>query len=47
MITLDYLHLTPEERQQVTDGVMAILEDEDFFNATPGGEEEDVDDLNG
>ena len=31
MITLDYSDLTPAQRNQVTDGVMAVLEKEDFF----------------
>lgn len=31
MLTLDYLDLTPEEKKKVTDGVMAVLENEDFF----------------
>lgn len=31
LLTLDYSHLTPPQRTEVTDGVMAVLEDEDFF----------------
>lgn len=31
LITVDYSHLTPAERTQVIDSVMAILEAEDFF----------------
>lgn len=43
-ITMDYSHLSPVDRQRVTDGVMAILEEEGFFNATPGGGGERDDD---
>jgi hypothetical protein len=31
MLTLDYADLLPDERKKVTDGVMAVLEHEDFF----------------
>lgn len=31
MITLDYADLTPSQRTKVTEGVMAVLEKEDFF----------------
>ncbi|MFA6961825.1 MAG: hypothetical protein WC205_13810 [Opitutaceae bacterium] len=31
-ITMDYGQLRPDERKLVSDGVMAILEDESFFN---------------
>lgn len=31
LITLDYSDLTPTQRTKVTDGVMAVLENEDFF----------------
>jgi hypothetical protein len=31
LITVDYGFLTPPERKEVTDAVMAILEHEDFF----------------
>jgi hypothetical protein len=31
LLTLDYVDLTPEERKKVADGVMAVLEQEDFF----------------
>jgi hypothetical protein len=31
LITLDYSDLTPSQRAKVTDGVMALLEHEDFF----------------
>ncbi len=37
LINADYFSLTPAERQTVADGVMAILEDEGFFEAEPGG----------
>lgn len=30
-INLEHFHLTPEQRRQVTDGVMKLLEAEDFF----------------
>lgn len=32
LITIEYAYLLPDDRKQVVDGVMAILEDEDFFN---------------
>lgn len=31
LLTMDYAGLTPPDRTKVTDGVMAVLEDEDFF----------------
>jgi hypothetical protein len=31
-INLEHFHLTPEQRRQVTDGVMSTLEAEDFFD---------------
>jgi hypothetical protein len=31
LLTMDYPQLAPEERAQVVSGVMALLEDEDFF----------------
>ena len=31
LITLDYAELTPAQRTKVTDGVMNVLENEDFF----------------
>lgn len=31
MLTLDYADLTPDERKKVTEGVMTVLEHEDFF----------------
>lgn len=31
LLTIDYADLTPAQRTQVTDGVMRVLEDEDFF----------------
>lgn len=31
LLTLDYNGLTPPQRKLVTDHVMAVLEDEDFF----------------
>jgi hypothetical protein len=31
LLTLDYIDLTPDDRKKVTDGVMAVLENEDFF----------------
>lgn len=37
LINADYFSLTPPERQAVADGVMAILEEEGFFDSTPGG----------
>jgi len=30
-INLEHFHLTPEQRKQVTEGVMQVLEAEDFF----------------
>ena len=43
VITLDYLSLSPSERGQVVNGVMAILEKEGFFEANPGGGPDDDD----
>jgi hypothetical protein len=37
LITVDYPQLSPGERKQVTDAVMAILEDEDFFGTEFAG----------
>jgi hypothetical protein len=31
LLTIDYADLTPAARAKVTDGVMAVLEHEDFF----------------
>jgi hypothetical protein len=31
LLTLDYVDLTPDERKKVVDGVIAVLEQEDFF----------------
>ena len=31
LLTMDYPQLTPPERTMVTDGVMKVLEEEDFF----------------
>lgn len=31
LLTIDYADLTPPQRTKVTDGVMAVLEGEDFF----------------
>ena len=30
-LNIEHFHLTPEQRKQVTDGVMRVLESEDFF----------------
>ena len=37
LINADFFSLTPDERKIVAEGVMAILEDEGFFEAEPGG----------
>lgn len=37
MITVDYPELNPADRKKVTDAVMAILEDEDFFGTEFAG----------
>lgn len=37
LITLDYPELNPADRKTVTDTVMAILEDEDFFGTEFAG----------
>lgn len=37
LITLDYPELIPADRKKVTDAVMAILEDEDFFGTEFAG----------
>jgi hypothetical protein len=31
LINMDYFHLSPADRKTVTDGVMAVLEEEEFF----------------
>lgn len=31
LINMDYFHLNPADRKTVTDGVMAVLEEEEFF----------------
>jgi hypothetical protein len=33
LLTVDYNYLSPDDRKTVTDGVMAVLEEEDFFGA--------------
>jgi hypothetical protein len=38
LLNAQYRQLSPEERAQVVTGVMAILEEEDFFTGTPGNE---------
>ena len=43
LLTARHNTLTETERKHVTDGVMSILEDEGFFNATPGGGENAAD----
>ncbi len=48
LLTAQHNSLTAEERKHVTDGVMSILEDEGFFDATPGGaDENDADSADG
>jgi hypothetical protein len=37
LLTAQHHTLSEEERRHVTDGVMSILEDEGFFDKTPGG----------
>jgi hypothetical protein len=37
LLTADYPQLDPADRKTVTDGVMAILEDEDFFGTEFAG----------
>lgn len=32
LLNMDFFELSPTDRQQVTDGVMAILEEEEFFD---------------
>jgi hypothetical protein len=43
-ITLRFVHLSYADRMTVIEGVMEVLEREDFFNAEPGlaGEDGDV-----
>ena len=36
LLTAQHNSLSEEERRHVTDGVMSILEDEGFFDKTPG-----------
>jgi hypothetical protein len=43
LLTAQHNSLTEAERKHVTDGVMSILEDEGFFDATPGATENDAD----
>ena len=38
MLVIQQFPLDPPQRKQVADGVMAILETEGFFNATPGAD---------
>lgn len=44
LITADYPQLNPGDRKKVTDAVMAILEDEDFFGTEFAGGAFDDDD---
>ncbi|HVS52143.1 MAG TPA: hypothetical protein VHD62_07275 [Opitutaceae bacterium] len=48
LLTMDYADLTPAQRTKVVDGVMAALENEDFFGAEfvgdPFSEDADADD---
>lgn len=46
LLNADYPQLSPADKARVTDGVMAILEDEDFFagvGAGPGAAENEAD----
>ena len=47
LLTAQHNSLTTDERKHVTDGVMTILEDEGFFDATPGGAAENDADAGG
>ncbi|MGC4074445.1 MAG: hypothetical protein QM760_18420 [Nibricoccus sp.] len=40
LLTAKHNSLSEAERKHVTDGVMSILEDEGFFESTPGGSSE-------
>lgn len=50
LLNADYPHLAPADRVQVTNGVMKILEEEDFFSGVSAGgeavlrDDEDADD---
>ncbi|MDD3180749.1 MAG: hypothetical protein PHQ04_10425 [Opitutaceae bacterium] len=37
-LNADYPRLSPGDRRKVADGVMAILEEEGFFDTEPGGD---------
>jgi hypothetical protein len=41
LINADHFALGPADRKLVADGVMAILEDEGFFDRTPGGSDDE------
>ena len=41
LINADYLELGPADRKIVADGVMAILEDEGFFDRAPAESDDD------
>ena len=41
LINADHFELGPGDRKLVADGVMAILEDEGFFDRTPGASADD------
>jgi len=42
LINADYSHLSPAERKLVTEGVMVILTEEEFFEAVRGGGNDDT-----
>ncbi len=43
LINADHLELGPADRKTVADGVMAILEDEGFFDREPGAGSDEED----
>jgi hypothetical protein len=47
LLTAQHNSLTEAERKHVTDGVMSILEDEGFFDVTPGSSENSADSTGG
>lgn len=44
LINADYFELSPAERKAVAEGVMGILDEEGFFDATAAGGTDDDDD---
>ncbi|RRJ96229.1 hypothetical protein Ga0100231_020185 [Opitutaceae bacterium TAV4] len=45
LLNADHSHLSPSDRRRVIDGVMKILEDEDFFDSRYASKADDGGDL--